>query len=104
MKSQMSLVDLLAPYVGRGRDALLPLLWDVQTHAGHISAEAVHAISHCLRVPEADIYGVVGFYSLFHAQPTGERIVRVCTDPVCALRGADALLAAPARRRPRPHD
>ena len=86
--------SLLAPYAGRGRDALLPLLWDVQTHAGHISAEAVHAISHCLRVPEADIYGVVGFYSLFHAQPTGERIVRVCTDPVCALRGADALLAS----------
>ncbi len=85
---------LLAPYAGRGRDALLPLLWDVQTHAGHISPEAVHAISHCLRVPEADIYGVIGFYSLFHAQPTGERIVRVCTDPVCALRGADALLAS----------
>ena len=89
-----ALDSLLAPYAGRGRDALLPLLWDVQTHAGHISAEAVHAISHCLRVPEADIYGVVGFYSLFHAQPTGERIVRVCTDPVCALRGADALLAS----------
>ena len=89
-----ALDSLLAPYAGRGRDALLPLLWDVQTHAGHISAEAVHAISHCLRVPEADIYGVVGFYSLFHAQPTGERIIRVCTDPVCALRGADALLAA----------
>ena len=88
------LATLLAPYAGRGRDALLPLLWDVQTHAGHISAEAVHAISHCLRVPEADIYGVIGFYSLFHAQPTGERIVRVCTDPVCALRGADALLAS----------
>ncbi len=92
--SPAPLDSLLAPYAGRGRDALLPLLWDVQTHAGHISAEAVHSISHCLRVPEADIYGVVGFYSLFHAQPTGERIVRVCTDPVCALRGADALLAA----------
>ena len=94
MTSNPSLDSLLAPYAGRGRDALLPLLWDVQTHAGHISAEAVHSISHCLRVPEADIYGVVGFYSLFHAQPTGERIVRVCTDPVCALRGADALLAS----------
>ena len=61
---------------------------------GHISPQAVHGISHCLRVPEADIYGVIGFYSLFHAQPTGERIIRVCTDPVCALRGGDALLDA----------
>ena len=89
-----SLNSLLARYAGRGREALLPLLWDVQTAAGHISAEAVHSISHCLRVPEADIYGVIGFYSLFHAAPTGERIVRVCTDPVCGLRGGDALLDA----------
>ena len=94
MNPEASLDSLLAPYAGRGRDALLPLLWDVQTAHGHISAEAVHSISHCLRVPEADIYGVIGFYSLFHAQPTGERIVRVCTDPVCGLRGADALLAS----------
>ncbi|MCY3720045.1 MAG: NAD(P)H-dependent oxidoreductase subunit E [Anaerolineaceae bacterium] len=86
--------SLLAPYAGRGREALLPVLWDIQTAAGHISPEAVHAISHCLRVPEADIYGVIGFYSLFHAGPTGERIVRVCTDPVCGLRGGDALLEA----------
>ncbi|MDE0608298.1 MAG: NAD(P)H-dependent oxidoreductase subunit E [Anaerolineaceae bacterium] len=89
-----TLDSLLAPYAGRGREALLPVLWDVQTAAGYISAEAVHAISHCLRVPEADIYGVIGFYSLFHAGPTGERIVRVCTDPVCGLRGGDALLEA----------
>ena len=89
-----TLDSLLAPYAGRGREALLPVLWDIQTAAGHISPEAVHAISHCLRVPEADIYGVIGFYSLFHAGPTGERIVRVCTDPVCGLRGGDALLEA----------
>ena len=86
--------DLLAPYAGRGREALLPLLWEVQTAAGHISAEAVHHISHLLRVPEAEIYGVIGFYSLFHAEATGDSIIRVCTDPVCGLRGSDALLAA----------
>ncbi len=89
-----ALDTLLAPYAGRGREALLPVLWDVQTAAGHISPEAVHIISHCLRVPEADIYGVIGFYSLFHAKPTGERILRVCADPVCGLRGGDALLDA----------
>ena len=26
----------------------------------------VHRISHLLRVPEADIFGVIGFYTLFH--------------------------------------
>ena len=45
-----------------------------------------------MRVPEADIFGVIGFYTLFHDQPTGRRIIRVCADPICALAGADAIL------------
>ena len=45
------LEDILTRYEGRQRDALLPVLWDVQTAFGQIDAEAVHAISHTLRVP-----------------------------------------------------
>ena len=82
----------LAAYAGRGREALLPLLWDVQTAQGSISPAHVQSISHTLRIPEADIFGVIGFYTLFHDQPTGRRIIRVCTDPSCALADADALL------------
>jgi NADH-quinone oxidoreductase subunit F len=83
---------LLEPYHGRKRDALLPILWDVQQTYGTISAEHVHQISHVLRVPEADIYGVIGFYTLFHDKPTGKQIIRVCTDPICGLAGADDVL------------
>jgi len=84
--------SIVSGYAGKRREALLPLLWEVQTAYGFIGAEAVHAVSHTLRVPEADIYGVIGFYSLFYSEPTGERIIRVCADPVCGVRGADALL------------
>jgi NADH-quinone oxidoreductase subunit F len=84
--------DILHQYEGRRRDALLPVLWEVQTALGYIDAESVHAISHSLRVPESDIYGVIGFYTLFHDQPTGKRIIRVCTDPSCGLAGADEVL------------
>ncbi len=83
---------ICARYQGRGREALLPLLWDVQTAQGSISPAQVHQISHMLRIPEADIFGVIGFYTLFHDQPTGRRIIRVCTDPTCALADADAVL------------
>ncbi len=84
--------DILMAYAGRGREALLPVLWDVQSAYGSISPEQVHRISHTLRVPEADIFGVIGFYTLFHDEPTGRRIIRVCTDPTCALAGADKVL------------
>ena len=92
MSSEFDIELTLARYQGLGREALLPLLWDVQGACGSISPEQVHQISHLLRVPEADIFGVIGFYTLFHDEPTGKRIIRVCTDPTCALAGADDVL------------
>lgn len=83
---------IVSRYQGRQRDALLPVLWDVQTAFSYIGPEAVHAISHTLRVPEADIYGVIGFYSLLHDTPVGETTIRVCTDLSCGLAGADDVL------------
>ncbi len=92
MIDQRDINTILAEYRGRGREALLPVLWDVQGAFGHISPEQAHLISHVLRVPEADIFGVIGFYTLFHDEPTGRRIIRVCSDPTCALAGADEVL------------
>jgi NADH-quinone oxidoreductase subunit F len=74
------------------------VLWDVQTAFGHINAEAVQAISHTLRVPPTEIYGVISFYALFHEQPTGENIVYVCTDPSCGLANADGALKGVCQR------
>ena len=91
---QAKLARILQWYQGRGRDALLPILWQVQTQFGTISPEAVREISHTIRVPEADIYGVATFYDLFYTEPTGERIVRICTDPACGIAGADERLAS----------
>jgi NADH-quinone oxidoreductase subunit F len=89
---KMALDEIAERFAGRTRDALLPMLWDVQTAYGHIGPEAVRAISHTLRVPEADIYGVIEFYSLFHSEPTGETIIRICTDPSCGLAGGDEVV------------
>jgi NADH-quinone oxidoreductase subunit F len=94
----MVLEEILKPYAVRGREALLPVLWDIQTAYGHIDAEAVSAVSHVLHVPVADIYGVIGFYSLLHDEPTGERVIRVCTDPACGIAGADKIVDDLCRR------
>ena len=92
MSNTFDLDAALDAYRGRGREALLPALWDVQGVLGSISPENVQRISHILRVPESDIYGVIGFYTLFHEEATGRRIIRVCTDPSCAIAGADQAL------------
>jgi NADH-quinone oxidoreductase subunit F len=80
---------ILMRYTERSREALLPLLWEVQTAVGYIDSGAVRAISYTLRIPEADIYGVIGFYELFHDSPQGKTIIHICTDPACGLAGAD---------------
>lgn len=84
--------EIISRYEGRQRDALLPALWDVQTAFGYISSEAARRISVALRVPVADIYGVISFYSLFSEHPQGETVFHVCTSPSCGIAGADDLI------------
>jgi NADH-quinone oxidoreductase subunit F len=75
------------------RSALLPALLEIQQTEGYISREAIHDLSHTLAIAEAEIYGVVSFYSMLHANETGSRIVSICCDPVCGMAGSDQLLA-----------
>jgi NADH-quinone oxidoreductase subunit F len=89
-------LSLLAPvkakYTGRGRDALLPMLFDIQGLYGWLPREAQLVASETLRVPAADVHGVIEFYTMLYNQPTGRQIVRVCDDLACSLAGADAII------------
>lgn len=80
----------LAPH---GRSGLLPALHAAQAQYGFIPEPVAAEIGQALGVPLADIYGVIDFYSMFYAEPVGKTIVRVCTDPACALAGGDAVLS-----------
>ncbi len=89
-----ALEPLLAHYHGRGREALLPLLHDAQAIYGWLPREVLEAIGATLRVPLADIHGVVEFYSMFYNEPTARRVIRVCFDPACHLAGSPAVRLA----------
>ncbi len=95
----LSLLDpVLDKYQGGSRGDLLPALHDAQRAFGYLPDAALAAIGQTLRVPLAEIYGVVEFYTMFYDQPVGRRIIRVCTDPSCAARGAEGVLAAACQR------
>ncbi|CUS03990.2 putative NADH:ubiquinone oxidoreductase [Candidatus Promineifilum breve] len=89
-----ALEPLLAHYRGRGREALLPLLHDAQAIYGWLPREVLEAIGATLRVPLADIHGVVEFYSMFYNKPTARRVIRVCFDPACHMAGSPAVRLA----------
>jgi NADH-quinone oxidoreductase subunit F len=86
------LQTLLNPYIPLGRSGLLPALHAAQKHYGWLPQEVAADVATALKVPLADVHGVIEFYSLFYNEPIGKRVIRVCTDPACALKGADEVL------------
>lgn len=89
---------VLQNYASGGRSALLPVLLETQAHYGHIPAPVAATIAQTLGVPLADVHGVIEFYALLYGEPVGRTVLRVCTDPSCALRGGEAVLAAACQR------
>lgn len=73
---------------------LLGLLHAFHDRDGYLSAEALRATAQGLRIPLADLYGTVTFYHHFAREPGGLQAPRVCTGPVCRLRGGAEILAA----------
>ena len=85
---------VLAGYSSQGRSALLPALKAVQDIYGYLPEGATAKVARALNVPLADVTGVVSFYTMFYSEPVGRTIIRVCTDPPCAIRGGDNVLRA----------
>ena len=73
---------------------LLPLLHALHERDGHLSEEALRAVSAGLRIPIADLFGTVTFYHHFSREPGGFDRPRICNGPVCCMRGADVLAAS----------
>lgn len=91
MNELQAYLDRVAP---RGRTMLLPALHYAQSLIGWLPAEVQEAISNSLRVPLADIHGVIEFYTMFYNEPTARKVVRVCEDSACSLAGAREVQAA----------
>lgn len=86
--------DILQRYPDASRDALIPLLQEVQEHHGYLSREAVVQIGHHLHLPASKIYGVATFYNQFRFQPQGKFHVQVCRGTACHVKGSASILDA----------
>lgn len=86
--------SVLEHYPSAGRDALIPILQDVQQALGFLSEEAVVEIGKHLNLPTSKIYGVATFYNQFRFQPQGRNHVQVCRGTACHVKGSAAILDA----------
>jgi NADH-quinone oxidoreductase subunit F len=81
----------LSQYAGHGQTMLLPSLHQTQDLYGFIPESAAIEIAKTLKVPLADIYGVISFYTLFREKPVSKQIIHVCNDAACSLAGSEAV-------------
>jgi NADH-quinone oxidoreductase subunit F len=75
------------------RDLLLPALHAVQDRFGWLTPGAMNYISGRLMVPPAELFGVATFYHLFSLTPQPAKVVHVCDDIACRIKGAEKLCA-----------
>jgi len=83
---------ILAEYPDAGRDALIPLLQEVQEALGYLSRDAILRIGQHLGLPASKIYGVATFYNQFRFQPIGKYHVQVCRGKACHVKGSHGVL------------
>ena len=74
------------------RSAMLPCLHLVQDELGYISDEAVVAVASAIGVKPDEVESVITFYSMFHKEPQGRYVLKVCTSVSCYLGGCDETL------------
>ncbi len=88
---------ILSQYPGAGRDALIPILQEVQESLGYLSKDAIMRIGEFLNLPSSKIYGVATFYNQFRFQPLGRFHVQVCRGTACHVKGSAKVLDALVR-------
>ncbi|MBN2092055.1 NADH-quinone oxidoreductase subunit NuoE [candidate division KSB1 bacterium] len=89
-----SLQAILDKYPNAGRDALIPLLQEVQEQEGFISREAIAVVGKHLNLPASKIYGVATFYNQFRFAPLGKYHIQVCRGTACHVKNSIKVLDA----------
>jgi NADH-quinone oxidoreductase subunit E len=85
----------IAAQYPESRSAVMPALRLAQEHhGGWLPPEAFGDVADALDLTPAYVKGVATFYDMFHLEPVGRRLVEVCTNICCGLRGAQDVLRA----------
>ena len=72
---------------GQDRDALIPILAEVNEQLGYLSTDALAEISRSLRVPQAQLLSVASFYQMLSTKPRGRHVIKFCESAPCHVMG-----------------
>ncbi len=91
-KHRDTIKDLLSRYPVK-RSAILPLLNLAQREEGYVSQAAMREIADLLDLTPPQVFETATFYTMLTLKPVGRFHIQVCRSLMCALVGADDLLA-----------
>jgi NADH-quinone oxidoreductase E subunit len=91
-QAEQKIADICRHYPNT-QAACLPVLHLAQDEFGYISPEVMDLVAGRLKLPTAHVYGVATFYTMYHHEPGGKRVLMMCTNVSCMLTGGYATLS-----------
>jgi NADH-quinone oxidoreductase subunit E len=82
--------EIIAKYPNK-RSALLPLLHLMQGEDSYLTPAGLEFCANQLDLTGAEVSAVASFYTMYRRGPTGDYLVGVCTNTLCAVMGGDAI-------------
>ncbi len=89
MSVDLKFVDEAVGRIGRGPDAVIPILQAIQDYYGYLPEEALRRVCAVTKITPAAISGVSTFYDMFRHKPAGKHIVQVCHGTACHVGGSE---------------
>ena len=90
-EKEQKLQEIIAKYKDT-RGALIQVLHEAQDVYGYLPLEVQLKVAEGLKIPLAEVYGVVSFYTQFTTNPKGEYRISVCMGTACYVKGSQAVL------------
>jgi len=76
----------------RSKGALIPVLHEIQERYGYLPVEIQEQVAKEMNISQAEVFGVISFYSFFATKPAGKYRISVCMGTACYVKGAGAVL------------
>ena len=83
---------------GRTRDALIPILSEINRALGYIPAQAFQEVQKQLQnqdeqvyVSKSQLFGLASFYDMLSTKPRGRHVIKFCENAPCHVVGGKAV-------------
>jgi NADH-quinone oxidoreductase subunit E len=96
-----TVIQAAVDHNGDTRDAIIPILQEVNQAFGYIPGEALGRIRRLINTPEeglfladSHLYAIASFYQMFSLKPTGRHVIRFCESAPCHVVGGRPVIQA----------